>query len=104
LPPGAKLARQFQEQQFILDHCGVPDISGGTLDPWRQSMRDLAQFPNLACKISRVVAYCDPQRVMVAAIGPYVEHGLRCCDWELIFGGDWPASNTTASLGRWVET
>ena len=104
LPLGAKLARQFPEQQFILDHCGVPDIQGGGLDPWRQSIRELAQFPNLACKISGVVAYCDPQRVTVAAIRPYVEHCLDCFGWErVVFGGDWPVCNTTASLGRWVE-
>ena len=104
LPLGAKLARQFPEQQFILDHCGVPDISGGGLDPWRQSIRELAQFPNLACKISGVVACCDPQRVTVDAIRPYVEHCLDCFGWErVVFGGDWPVCNTTASLGRWVE-
>lgn len=104
LPLGAKLARRFPEQQFILDHCGVPDIQGGGLDPWRQSIRELAQFPNLACKISGVVAYCDPQRVTVAAIRPYVEHCLDCFGWErVVFGGDWPVCNTTASLGRWVE-
>jgi predicted TIM-barrel fold metal-dependent hydrolase len=104
LPLGAKLIRQFPNQQFILDHCGVPDIKGNGLDPWRQHIRDLSKFPNLACKISGVVAYCDPQRVTVDAIRPYVEHCIECFSWErVIFGGDWPVCNTTASLGRWVE-
>ena len=104
LPIGAKLIRQLPEQQFILDHCGVPNIKDNELDPWRQSIRDLSKFPNLACKISGVVAYCDPQRVTTEAIRPFVEHCLECFGWErVMFGGDWPVCNTTSSLGRWVE-
>jgi predicted TIM-barrel fold metal-dependent hydrolase len=104
LPMGARLVQQLPEVQFILDHCGVPDIKGGGLDPWRQYIRELSQFPNLACKISGVVAYCDPQHVTVEAVRPYVEHCLECFGWDrVMFGGDWPVCNITASLGRWVE-
>ncbi len=104
LPIGAKLIRQLPELQFILDHCGVPNIKGNELDPWRQYIRELSKFPNLACKISGVVAYCDPQRVTTEAIRPFVEHCIECFGWErVIFGGDWPVCNTTSSLGRWVE-
>ena len=104
LPIGAKLIRQLPEQQFILDHCGVPNIKDNELDPWRQHIRELSKFPNLACKISGVVAYCDPQRVTTEAIRPFVEHCIECFGWEhVIFGGDWPVCNTMSSLGRWVE-
>jgi predicted TIM-barrel fold metal-dependent hydrolase len=104
LPLGAKLARQFPKQQFILDHCGVPNIKDNELDPWRQYIRDLSKFPNLACKISGVVAYCDPSNATVKAIRPYVEHCIESFGWErVVFGGDWPVCNTTSTLGRWVE-
>lgn len=104
LPIGAKLIRQLPNQQFILDHCGVPDIKNNELDPWRQHIRELAKFPNLACKISGVVAYCDPQRVTAEAIRLFVEHCIECFGWErVMFGGDWPVCNTTSTLGRWVE-
>jgi predicted TIM-barrel fold metal-dependent hydrolase len=104
LPVGGKLIRQLPNQQFILDHCGVPDIKANALDPWRQQIRELSKFPNLACKISGVVAYCDPQRVTADAIRPYVEHCIECFGWErVMFGGDWPVCNITSSLGHWVE-
>jgi len=104
LPIGAKLIKQLPNQQFILDHCGVPDIKANALDPWRQNIRDLAKFPNLACKISGVVAYCDPKNVTVHAIRPYVEHCIECFGWDrVIFGGDWPVCNITSSLGTWVS-
>ena len=104
LPLGAKLMRQVPDVQFVLDHCGIPDIKNGPLDPWKQHIRELAQFPNCACKVSGVVAYCDPQRVTVEAIRPFVEHCIECFGWErVLFGGDWPVCNLAASLGRWVE-
>lgn len=104
LPIGMKLIRQLPNQQFVLDHCGVPDIKGNSLEPWRQHIREMAKLPNLACKISGVVAYCDPENVTANAIRPYVEHCIEQFGWErVMFGGDWPVCNTTSSLGRWME-
>src|SRR5262249_20092955 len=104
LPIGAKLIRQLPNQQFILDHCGVPDIKASALDPWRQHIRDLGKFATLACKMSGVVAYCDANNVTISAIRPYVEHCIECFGWDrVIFGGDWPVSNITSSLRRWVK-
>lgn len=103
LPFGARLVRQLPDVQLVLDHCGIPNIKGGELDPWREHIRELARFPNLACKISGVVAYCDPHRVNVAAIRPYFEHCVECFGWDrVLFGGDWPVCNLTSSLGQWV--
>lgn len=104
LPLGASLLRAAPNTQFILDHCGIPGIKDGALDPWRQHIRELSRFPNLACKISGVVAYCDPGRVSADAIRPYVEHCIECFGWDrVVFGGDWPVCNLTSSLARWVE-
>ncbi|HTY87293.1 MAG TPA: amidohydrolase [Candidatus Acidoferrum sp.] len=104
LPLAAKLVRQLPDVQFVLDHCGIPDIKGNGLDPWRQHIRELAQFPNLACKISGVVAYGGSPPVNAKAIQPFVEHCLECFGWDrVMFGGDWPVCNLTSTLGRWVE-
>jgi predicted TIM-barrel fold metal-dependent hydrolase len=98
------LLRRAPGVQFILDHCGIPDIRGNGLDPWRARIRELAQFPNLACKISGVVAYCHPEQVTAQAVRPFVEHCLECFGWDrVLFGGDWPVCNVASSLGRWVE-
>lgn len=104
LPLGKNLVGKLPDVQFVLDHCGIPDIKENALDPWRQHIRDLAQFPNLACKISGVVAYCDPKNVTTNAIRPFVEHCIECfgCD-RIMFGGDWPVCTLTSSLARWVE-
>lgn len=73
------------------------------MDPWRGHIRELSQFPNLACKVSGVVAYCDPQNVSIGAIRPFAEHCIECFGWDrVLFGGDWPVCNLTSSLGHWV--
>jgi predicted TIM-barrel fold metal-dependent hydrolase len=96
--------QRANDVQFVLDHCGIPDIKNGALDPWRERIRELSQFSHLACKISGVVAYCDPQRVTAEAIRPYFEHCFESFGWDrVLFGGDWPVCNLTSSLGNWVR-
>jgi predicted TIM-barrel fold metal-dependent hydrolase len=100
---GIEILRRVPTVQFVLDHCGIPNIKGCELDPWRQQIRDLAKFPNLACKISGLVAYCDPQRINVAEVEPYIEHCIQCFGWDrILFGGDWPVCHLTSTLGNWV--
>ena len=53
------LADLAPDVQFILDHCGVPDIKDGAEHPWREQMTEIARRPNVAGKISGVVAYAD---------------------------------------------
>jgi predicted TIM-barrel fold metal-dependent hydrolase len=104
LPFGKNLVSKLPDVQFVLDHCGIPDIAHNALDPWRQHICDLSKFPNLACKISGVIAYCNPQRVNADAIRPFVVHCVECFGWDrVMFGGDWPVCNLTSSLARWVE-
>ncbi|HYG23442.1 MAG TPA: amidohydrolase [Verrucomicrobiae bacterium] len=104
LPRASRLLGNAGDVQFILDHCGVPNIKGHEMDAWRESIRRIAAFPNLACKVSGVAAYCDPAQVTVEAIRPYVEHCIDCFGWDrVLFGGDWPVCNLTANLCRWVE-
>ena len=45
LPLALDLARKCPNTQFILDHCGVPDVAAQALDPWRENIRALAAMP-----------------------------------------------------------
>jgi predicted TIM-barrel fold metal-dependent hydrolase len=90
---------------FVLDHCGVPDIAAGSLDPWRDDIRQIALLPNVACKISGVLAYCKLGSATTEAVRPYVEHSIECFGWDrVVWGGDWPVCTMTSTLRRWVAT
>jgi predicted TIM-barrel fold metal-dependent hydrolase len=74
------------------------------LDPWRENIRALAALPNVACKISGVIAYCKPDSPTASAVRPFVEHCLEEFGWDrVVWGGDWPVCNITTTLSNWVS-
>ncbi|HET8726660.1 MAG TPA: amidohydrolase [Alphaproteobacteria bacterium] len=103
LPIGLDLARKCPEVQFVLDHCGVPDVAGRVLDPWRDDIKRLADLPNVAAKVSGVVAYAGPNRT-VEDLRPFVDHVIESFGWDrVVWGSDHPVCTHTANLTRWVE-
>jgi predicted TIM-barrel fold metal-dependent hydrolase len=89
--------------QFVLDHCGVPAIKDRAEHPWRESIAEIARRPNVAVKISGVVAYAEPATWTIDDIRPYVEHAIESFGWDrVVWGSDWPVCTLTASLSIWV--
>jgi len=102
LPIALRIARACPDVQFILDHCGVPAVKDHALDPWRADIKTLAAEPNVACKVSGVVAYADTNWT-VDDLRPFVEHVIESFGWDrVVWGSDWPVCTLTADLGRWV--
>lgn len=100
---GIVLAKQAPDTQFIIDHCGVPKVEAQELDPWRAYMTELAKLPNVAAKISGVVAYAGPNWT-VETLRPFVEHVIEAFGWDrVVWGSDHPVCTLTANLTRWVE-
>jgi predicted TIM-barrel fold metal-dependent hydrolase len=103
LPIGQMLVERAPDVSFILDHCGVPDVTGAGLDPWRENIRKISKLPNLNAKISGIAAYSGPDW-SVETIRPYVEHIIECFGWDrVVWGSDHPVVTLTGSLTRWVE-
>ena len=103
LPLGQMLAERAPDVTFILDHCGVPDVLGRGLDPWRTHISRLAKLPNIYAKVSGIVAYSGPDW-SVETIRPYVEHVIESFGWDrVVWGSDHPVVTLTGSLTRWVE-
>lgn len=103
LPIGQMLAERAPDVTFILDHCGVPDVTGTGLDPWRDNIRRMAKLPNVNAKVSGIVAYSGTDWT-VETIRPYVEHVIECFGWDrVVWGSDHPVVTETGSLTRWVE-
>ncbi|WOO42703.1 amidohydrolase [Rubellicoccus peritrichatus] len=104
LPLALQLAKQCENTQFIIDHCGVPDIASDAFDPWREDIRALSELPNVVCKVSGVMAYCKPGEASATAVRPYVEHSIECFGWDrVVWGGDWPVCLLNTSLKSWVD-
>lgn len=105
LPAVIELVRQVPDVQFVLDHVAKPDIKSGTLEPWRTHMRELAQLPNVVCKISGMTTEADHRAWRHDDLVPYADHVIDVFgDERIMFGGDWPVSLMSTTYLAWVET
>ncbi len=103
LPIAIRLVRACPNVQFILDHCGNPLIKEQVLEPWRSYLRELAGYPNVACKISGMVTNADWQRWTPENLRPYVNEVIAAFGWDrVMFGSDWPVCTLAADFHRWV--
>lgn len=102
LPALARLAQRHPKLAIVIDHGGKPDIASGDLDGWRAEMLRLAEFPNVACKLSGLLTEAAPgQHEAVAAIGEWL---LDLFGAErLIWGSDWPVVELAGSYAGWLE-
>ncbi len=104
LPVAIDLVSKCPGVNFILDHCGVPEVKDKSLDPWRQHILKISKMPNVTCKISGLVAYADPAAWTAEDLRPYVEHVVESFGWDrVMFGSDWPVCTLAASYKQWVE-
>ncbi|UUP19779.1 amidohydrolase family protein [Nitratireductor thuwali] len=103
IPRAIELADLAPDVRFILDHCGVPDIKGEAVEPWRTHMREIAKRPNVVGKISGVIAYADAQTWTLDTLRPYVEHTAECFGFDrLVWGSDWPVCTLGGGLSPWA--
>lgn len=98
-----RLVDAAPEVQFVLDHCHTPDIAGGEMEDWKAAIDRLAARPNVAVKISGIVAYAGPDWT-VDTLRPWVEHVIGAFGWDrVVWGSDHPVCTLTADLTRWVN-
>jgi L-fuconolactonase len=91
LPAAIELVRRFPDQPFVLDHLAKPFIRDGVLEPWRGQMRELAQFPNVLCKLSGMVTEAAWGRWKPEDFRPYLETAWSAFGEDrLMIGSDWP--------------
>ena len=104
LPIAIELVRACDGQQYVLNHCGVPDIAGGAFASWAAGMKELAGMPHVAVKLSGISAYCAPGTASVETMKPWVDHVLDCFGTErIVWGSDWPVVNLGSGLPEWIE-
>jgi predicted TIM-barrel fold metal-dependent hydrolase len=103
LERAAVLVDLAPDVQFILDHCGVPNIRSGDFDAWKASMSEIAKRPNVTGKLSGIVAYTDTENWTLDDIRPYAEHTISSFGFDrMVWGSDWPVCTLAGTLSTWV--
>ena len=103
LPLAIELVDECPDVQFVLDHCGVPNVKDHALQPWATHIADLARRPNVAAKISGVIAYGDGHNWSVDDIRPFVEQVIDAFGFRrVVWGSDSPVCTLGGPLASWV--
>ena len=91
LPVATEFVAKFPDQPFVLDHIAKPFIKAQQLAPWSQHIRELAQHPQVYCKLSGLVTEADWHHWQPDHFKPYLEVVTEAFGPDrLMIGSDWP--------------
>ena len=103
---GAKLVDKCPDTKFVVDHCGnlsVQNKDAALRAKWEKGIRELADRPNVVCKISGIIVTADRENWTAADLAPNMNF---CMDTfgedRVMFAGDWPVCTLTAPFGDWA--
>lgn len=100
-----QLVAQCPNVSFVLDHIGKPDIRNAVIEPWAAQIAELAEFPNVHCKLSGMVTEADHNHWTTRDLRPYAEHVLEVFGPDrIMFGSDWPVATLASTYRDWFET
>jgi L-fuconolactonase len=96
-----ELVRKNPDQPFVVDHLAKPYIKAGEIDAWAKDMKELAQYPNLYCKISGMVTEADYRKWEPENFTPYLDVVVNAFGTQrVMYGSDWPVCLVAASYAQ----
>ena len=91
LETAIRLAENFPQQPFVLDHLAKPPIKDGAMEPWKSQLLRLAKLPNVHCKVSGMLTEADHKAWRAEQFRPYLDTVFEAFGpARLMYGSDWP--------------
>ena len=102
--PAVTLVNSFPRLRFVLDHLGKPKISSGELEPWKEDITRLAQYPNVWCKLSGMVTEADMENWNYRDLLPFMETVLEVFGpRRIMLGSDWPVCKLAGEYSQVMQ-
>lgn len=102
LRPALEFVAAFPDQKFVIDHCAKPDIAHKQIDEWKALMQQMAQHPNVFCKISGLLTEARWRHWSAADFYPYLDTVFEAFGTDrLLFGSDWPVVLLSGIYVQW---
>jgi L-fuconolactonase len=102
LPRLLRVIDRHPDLQFVLDHCGKPQLATGEIAVWQRDIALLAERPNIVCKLSGLATEAAPDW-QIADLCQAVDHVLACFGpGRLLWGSDWPVVNLAGGYAKWL--
>jgi L-fuconolactonase len=99
-----KFIELFPGHRFVIDHIGKPGIKNRRIEQWQNDMKEIAQHPNVYCKLSGMVTEAEWKRWTVADLRPYMDVVFENFGTDrIMFGSDWPVCLLSASYRQCCE-
>jgi L-fuconolactonase len=73
LKPALEFVFKISKQKFVIDHCAKPDIGKKNIDEWKVLMKEMAQHPNVYCKLSGLFTETKWKQWSAGEFYPYLE-------------------------------
>jgi len=104
LPAARELVSRFPSQLFVIDHIAKPSIKNKLLVPWSHDLCAVAEYPNVYCKVSRLITEAEWHRWTLDDFKPYLDTVFTAFGVDrLMFGSDWPVCLLGAGYRQVVE-
>lgn len=99
-----KFADRFPDQRMVIDHCAKPGIRKGEIRDWDRQIREIAQQPNLYCKLSGLLTEAAWEHWNAATFAPFLDTVFDAFGCKrLMYGSDWPVMLLSGRYARWKE-
>ena len=96
-----EFVRRFPDQLFVIDHLAKPYIKDGFYDGWKVLMQEIANSPNVYCKVSGMVTEANWSGWVFEDFVPYLDVVFEAFGPDrLMFGSDWPVCLVAADYDR----
>ncbi len=104
LPVAVEFVDAFPDQKFVLDHIAKPLIKDRILSPWNTHIKQLAQRPNVYCKLSGMVTETTWHGWEADDFTPYLDVVFEAFGTErLMVGSDWPVCTLAGSYSEVID-
>ncbi len=99
----ARLAGEFPEQPFVVNHCGTPiDRDDAGIARWKAGMKLMATRPNIAIKVSNFGAYGTDKSLPALR-----ETVMACIDAfgtaRCMYGSDYPVARRNMTMRGMID-
>lgn len=102
LKPAIEFVSKFPDQKLIIDHCAKPDIKHKKIDEWKVLMKEIAQNPQVSCKVSGLFTEAAWKTWSAAEFYPYLDVVFEAFGTDrLLYGSDWPVILVSGIYVQW---
>ena len=102
LKTALEFVSKFPKQKFVIDHCAKPDIGKKNIEEWKVLMKEVAQHPNVYCKLSGLFTETKWKQWSAGDFYPYLDVVFEAFGTDrLMYGSDWPVMLLSGIYVQW---